>query len=128
MRVADTSALFALYDASDSRHKEAIAAFRSAEPILVPHDIFVETMGVVARRHGFEAARDSGAHLRTLGHLEIQPTPDDIWDDLQGAAWRAFESSEGQLSHADAVVVAWCRKRHLKPLSFDKALVAAASA
>lgn len=124
--MADTSAIYALFDVDDARHPQARAAFEHAEPVLIPHEILVESMALLVRRLGFAAAAEAGLQLRGLPHVEVQPTPDDVWDDVQGAAWNSFADSGGVLSHADAIVVAWCRHRRVKPLTFDKALLQAA--
>ncbi len=122
MRVADTSALYACFVPGDAHHGLAITALERPEPILVPAEILSEVLGLLEFRHGAPFARRAGAFLRRLPHVEVQPTPDEPWDDLQGSAWDTFAAG-GKLSHRDAIVVAWCRKRGLQPFTFDQAIV-----
>jgi predicted nucleic acid-binding protein len=119
MRVADTSALYALFAADDAHHEAARAAFANAQPILLPAEILVETLGLIAHRSGRKMAHEAARFLRQLPHVEIQPTPDEPWDDIQGAAWSAFEAG---LPYPEAIVAAWCRKRGLASLTFDSRL------
>lgn len=125
MRVADTSALYALLSVRDTHHAEARRAFADPEPVLVPSEIWTETLALVQYRHGHAEAIRAGEALRRLPHLEIQPTPDDPFDDLQSAAAKIHQGEE-RLSLPDAIVVAWCRRRRLTPIAFDAALVDAA--
>lgn len=128
MRVADTSALYAFCVESDGHHKQALAAFRDAEPVVIPTEILAETIELLDYRHGFAVGRKARAALAVLPNLEVQPTWDDPGDDLLGAARTLYEQAEGRLSHCDSIVVAWCRQRKLKPLAFDREIVKAVSA
>jgi len=125
MKVADTSALYALFHENDAHHGKAKAQLATGEPIVVPSEILTETLCLVQLRAGFGPARAAAAFLARTPCIEVQPTPDEPWDDIQGDVARCFDASEGTLSRADAVVVAWCRKRRLKPWSYDKGLLAA---
>ena len=124
MRIADTSALYALFARADAHHKDASEAVEAREAIVVPAEIFSETLALIQYRQGFAAARDAGAFLRGIPHLRIRPSPERVITD----AWGTFETSRGQLSFPDAVVVAWCRKEGAAPFAFDKALLHAVGA
>lgn len=119
MRVADTSALYALFATGDAHHDAARSAVEEREPIVVPSEIFAETLALIQYRQGFAAAREAGAFLRAVPHLRVRASPERALN----AAWATFESSAGRLSFPDAVVVSWCRKEGAAPLAYDKALL-----
>lgn len=127
MKVADTSALYALFRENDAHHEKAKAQLATGEPVVVPAEILTETLCLVQMRAGFAPAQAAARFLAKTPGIEIQPTPDEPWDDVLGEAARCFDAGAGRLSRADAVVVAWCRKRGIKPWSYDKGLVAATS-
>ncbi len=54
--VADTSFLYALFSKSDVFHNGARRAAASAAAILVPSEIFAETVSLIHYRVGFAAA------------------------------------------------------------------------
>ncbi len=127
MRVADTSVLYALFVEADAHHKRALQELGSPEPVVVPAEVLNEALGLLQLRHGSAFARAAAAALRRLPNVEVQPTRDDPWDNLHGEAWGVFGLDDPNLSFTDAVVVAWCRLRRLRPLSFDRRLLAAAT-
>ena len=124
MRVADTSVLYALFDAGDRHHEAARAALADTESILVPAEILAETLGLLRRRSGGEFAATAHRELRSLPNIEVQPTHDDARDNILAATWDAFEEKPNRGYH-DSIVIAWCRVRGLKPLTFDKELAKA---
>ena len=126
MRVVDTSALYALFVEGDAHHEKAKAAFSMPESLLVPAEILAETKELLEYRHSFDIATRADAFLAQMANIEVQPSWDDPRDDILGAARAIHSSSQGKLSHCDAIVVAWCRKRGFLPLAFDKHLIAAA--
>ena len=121
MRVADTSALYALFARADAHHDDAREAVARREPIVVPGEIFSETLALIHYRQGFAAARDAGAFLRAIPHLRVRPSP----ERAIAEAWTTFEASKGRLSFPDAIVVAWCRKENAAAFTFDNALLQA---
>ena len=123
MKVADTTALYAFFTRNDAHHDKARRAIAKAEPILVPAEILAETLQLIQYRRGFAFARDAAAVLASIPHIEVQPTPDHFPEDILGEARRTHLLSAGRLSLYDAIVVAWCRKRRLQPLTFDQAIV-----
>lgn len=118
MRVADTSALYAVFDADDAHHAASRAGMALTDTLVVPSEIFAETLALLQYRLGFEAALASGAALRQTPHVEVRPSPPEVLD----SAWREYEAAEGDLSYPDAVVVAWCRASRAKPFTHDRAL------
>lgn len=121
MRVADTSALYAVFVAGDAHHEAAREHIADPDPILVPAEVLGETLSLLHFRHGHAFARACGKALRALPHLEVQPTPDDPWDDLLARTWETFGATP-RLSYVDCVVVAWCLRRGLDPWTYDKDL------
>lgn len=118
MRVADTSALYALFSETDVHHAQARAALEDPEPIVIPGEIFSETVSLVQYRHGAAAAARAGNFLRTLPHVRIRTTPARTFQE----AWTVFEDERGRLSLPDSVVVAWCEAEDAPVLAFDKAI------
>lgn len=127
MRVADTSALYAVFDEADAHHERALRDIADDEAILIPSEIVGETMGLLQLRLGSRIAREAMESFHKLPHVEIQPTPDDVWDNILQHAMDTYSKGEGPLSYRDQIVVSWCQKRKLKPWSFDKRIIAALS-
>lgn len=128
MKVADTSALYALFRENDAHHAQAKAQLATGEPIVVPAEILTETLCLIQFRAGFAPARAAAAFLAATPCVEVQPTHDEPWDDILGETARCFEAAQGRLSRADAVVAAWSRKRRLPVWSYDRELLAATAA
>lgn len=122
MRVADTSALYALFNEADAHHRDARKAVADPEPIALPTEILVETIGVVEYRIGWDAAAAALEDLRRTPHLRLAERVD------PDAVARVFLGSGGKLSLADAVVVQTCRALAAKPLAFDRDILAACKA
>lgn len=115
-RVADTSALYALFDEDDDHHAEARDRFGDPTPVLVPREILVETANLLQYRFGWSAAREAVGGLLEKPHVAVSdPVP------VEGA-WGTFGRAEGELSLADAIVVQTCRARDARPLAFDEAI------
>ncbi|MFA5862588.1 MAG: PIN domain-containing protein [Candidatus Thermoplasmatota archaeon] len=118
MRIADTSVLYGAFVIEDAHHVKARAALGDEEPLVIPSEIFAETIALLQRRLGFEHAREAGSGLRDLPHVRIEGSSNAI----VRSAWQEFEEASGALSLPDAFVVAWCRTEGARPLSFDKRL------
>jgi len=116
MRIADTSALYASFVQGDRHHEESRGLFASAEPTVVPAEIFSETLGLLQLRVGFPAARDAGSAIRSTPHVRVEPTS----AAFLVHAWDEYEAAAGRLSFADAVVVAWCLGATASAITFDK--------
>lgn len=118
LRVADTSFLYAVLSSSDRFHADAVAEVNKPEPILIPSEIFSETLALVHDRVGFKAARDAGRWLRAQVGVQVPPSSHSI---LEGA-WALFVRRRGRLSYPDAIVLAWCASVRGTPLAYDKAI------
>lgn len=119
MRVGDTSALYALFSELDVHHAAAKREFENAEPILIPSEIFAETLSLIQLRRGFREAVAAGEFLRQLPQVEIRPSTRQLLED----AWDRYRTGGGKLSFHDSVVVARCQAEGSTPLAFDRAIL-----
>ena len=119
MRVADTSFLYALFSRSDAFHGKARKAAATDDSILVPSEIYSETMSLIHYRAGFAAATSAGSWVRAQKRMQIVPPSRALLD----RCWGIFRAARGRLSYPDAVVLAWCRDRRATPLAFDEAIL-----
>jgi predicted nucleic acid-binding protein len=119
VQVADTSFLYALFSKSDVFHGPARKAALSADTILVPSEIYAETLSLIQYRRGFGPARDAGVWLRSQRKIQILGSSPSLLDQ----AWGIFRSARGRLSYPDAVVLGWCRERRASPLAFDQVIL-----
>jgi len=119
VQVADTSFLYALFSKSDAFHGKARRAAASADAILVPSEIFAETVSLIHYRVGFAAAKSAGSWIRVQKRMEVAAPSRSM---LNGC-WAIFRAARGRLSYPDAVVLAWCRERRATPLAFDQAIL-----
>jgi predicted nucleic acid-binding protein len=115
MRIADTSLLYALLSENDVHHEEAVRRMEDPETVLVPSEIWSETVSLIQHRQGFEVALMAGNDLLKLPHLELLPSRMDVIR----AAWDVYSEAGGVLSFADSMVLAWCDERNASPLTFD---------
>ncbi|MFQ5838606.1 MAG: type II toxin-antitoxin system VapC family toxin [Thermoplasmata archaeon] len=118
MRVADTSFLYALFSETDEFHHRAVEAVKQPRTILIPPEIFSETMALIQYRQGFRAAVRAGNWLRGESIFEVRPGGESPSEE----SWRIFRSSKGRLSYPDSVVLAWCKALKADPLAFDEAV------
>ncbi|HYT17105.1 MAG TPA: PIN domain-containing protein [Thermoplasmata archaeon] len=119
MQIADTSFLYALFSKSDVFHRKARKAAASADSILVPSEIYSETVALIHYRVGFAAAKSASAWMRAQKRLQVAPSSQSLLD----GGWGIFRAARGRLSYPDAVVLAWCRERRATPLAFDQAIL-----
>ena len=117
--VADTSFLYALFSKSDVFHNGARRAAASADAILVPSEIFAETVSLIHYRVGFSAAKSAGSWIRVQKRMEVATPSRSVLD----RCWGIFHAARGRLSYPDSVVLAWCRERRATPLAFDQAIL-----
>lgn len=114
MRIADTSVLYAVFDADDAWHAKATQAIQRPQPLLVPREILGETLALIQQVGGFEAAQAALDYLRQMPTFRLAPT-------VQVAAVAAQHArAEGRLSYHDAVVVETARALAVDALTFDK--------
>lgn len=119
MRIADTSALYAFFHEADPHHAEAVERVASDEPILVPTEILVETIDLIAYRFGHAAGRKALGDLMRLPHVALA-------ERVHLEPVRALhEASKGKLSLADAFVVQTCRVTGASAFSFDREVLKA---
>jgi predicted nucleic acid-binding protein len=119
VEVADTSFLYALFSKSDVFHAKARRAALSADAVLVPSEIYSETMSLIQYRVGFAAAKSAGNWIRAQKRMQVMSPSRSLLD----GSWGIFRSARGGLSYPDAVVLAWCRERRVTPLAFDQAIL-----
>jgi predicted nucleic acid-binding protein len=119
VHIADTSFLYALLSESDAFHRRALESVKSADAIIVPSEIFAETVSLIQSRVGFPLARAAGDWIRTQERMAVRPASPPLIDQ----AWSAFRRAKGQLSYPDALVLAWCGQRGANPLAFDRAIL-----
>ena len=119
MRIADTSVLYALFSASDVHHRETIRRMEDPETVLVPSEIWCETISLIQHRQGFEAAVTAGGDLMALPHVELLPSRTDV----MRAAWDLYSQAGGKLSFADCMVLEWCMNMGASPLAFDERIL-----
>src|SRR4051812_25872722 len=79
--IADTSGLISLASTSDRNHEPAITAANQLEhqqqAILIPYDVFAETINVAGRKLGHANAVELASYLRTTALFAIFDTSDD---------------------------------------------------
>ncbi|HYS99373.1 MAG TPA: PIN domain-containing protein [Thermoplasmata archaeon] len=119
MQVADTSFLYALFSKTDVFHVRARKAAASADSILIPNEIYSETVSLIQYRRGFTAAREAGAWMRSQTRIQILAASRSLLD----RSWGIFRTARGRLSYPDCLVLAWCRERRTKPLAFDSTIL-----
>ena len=65
--IADSSALVSLIDENDHNHKEAVKVAEklreASRPIILPLDVFVETINVIGKKFGHETAMKAARYL-----------------------------------------------------------------
>lgn len=118
MRIADTSLLYALFSRNDVHHEEAVNEVKNPEPILLPSEIWSETISLIHYRQGFEMAVKAGKALLDLPHVELLSSRMDI----VRSSWDTYQKAKGDLSIPDCVVLAWCNDKEATPLTFDNDL------
>jgi len=118
MRVADTSVLYALFSKDDEFHENAKDDISSSEPIVVPSEILVETIDLLAYRFGASAGRRALDFLIDLPHLSISEKVE------VSATKEIYENAKGGLSLADAFVVQTCVSVGAGLLAYDQRIVA----
>jgi predicted nucleic acid-binding protein len=101
----DTSGVYALANADDARHAEAVEAPERAEAegedLLVDTYVLVESCGLVHRRHGFAAAERIDAEIASLLTVSV-----DRPLHARAVAWlRAHPDSRASLVDAVSSVV-----------------------
>jgi len=86
------------------------------ETVLIPSEIWSETISLIHHRQGFGMAIKAGGALLGLPHVEVLPSRVDILR----SSWRTYGQAEGKLSIADSIILAWCDDKRATPLTFDE--------
>ena len=116
-RVADTSVLYALFSEADRFHRRAREDIADPEPVVVPTEVLVETIDLLAYRFGFPAGRKALDFLVGLPHIGIA-------DKVDVAAVRAVHrGARGRLSLADSFVVQTCLALGAEAFAYDQGIV-----
>lgn len=115
-RIADSSVLYALYDEEDEHHERARRALGHPEPVMVPSEILVETVDLLAYRWGWDRGLAALDALMETPHVS-RADPVHL-----EAVHRLHRAADGALSLADAFVVQTCRALGAEPLAFDDAI------
>lgn len=113
MLVADTSLLFALFDAADAHHAKARAEAARQRSFVVPSEILVETLAIFRVRRGREASLQVLRALRSMPHARVAATKPAVVERAVAAV------GEGPLSYQDWIVVHTCRASGGQPWTFD---------
>src|SRR2546428_12877896 len=119
VQVAATSFLSALFSRWDWFRGKPRRAAASADAILVPSEIFAETVSLIHYRVGLATAKSAGSWIRVKKRIEVAAPSRSV---LNGC-WGIFRAARGRLSYPDAVVLAWCRERRATTLAFDQAIL-----
>jgi len=115
MRVADTSALYALFSEDDQFHERAMKDVSAPEPIVVPSEILVETIDLLAYRFGPSAGRKALDSLLELPHVRVAEKVE------LSAVGEIY--GRGKLSLADAFAVQTCVALGAEVLAYDRRIV-----
>lgn len=111
-RVADTSFLYAAFDAADARHKEARDEIAKAQALNIPLCVMAEFLDLVTYRHDHRTARQVQLDLMKLATVALVPLRDErgvlsIW------------AAHPDLSMVDAVGIKACIEAQATLLSYD---------
>jgi predicted nucleic acid-binding protein len=118
MRIADTSVLYALFSQNDVHHEEAVGEVKTPEPILIPSEIWSETMSLIQYRQGFDMAGKAGKALLDLPHVERLSSRVDI----VRSSWDTYQKTGDNLSFPDCIVLVWCNDKDATPLTCDNTM------
>jgi predicted nucleic acid-binding protein len=110
--------LYAVLSTSDRFHEAAAAEAAKPDPILIPAEIFSETLALVQYRRGFTVAKAAGEWLRAQRGVQLAPSSASVLE----RAWALFVRRRGRVSYPDAIVLAWCHSLRATPLAYDKGI------
>lgn len=111
-RVADTSFLYAAFDAADARHKDARDEIAKPQAINIPLCVMAEFLDLVTYRHDHKTALQVHRDLAQLATVAIVPLRDET---NVLTIWAAHPG----LSIADAAGIQACIEGQDKLLSYD---------
>jgi predicted nucleic acid-binding protein len=119
--IADSSALVSLAVETDHNHQQAMKAAerlrKSSRPIILPVDVFVETINILGKRSGHDTAlKVAGDLLRSDSQFELHDTKHYF-----AAALRKFKDQAPAVSLTDCIVMAVADDYDTKEIfGFDK--------
>jgi predicted nucleic acid-binding protein len=112
--IADSSALVSLAITSDSNHqiaaKTSLAIKKNAHQVLIPGDVFTETINVLGKKSGHLAAISMAESIAQSTQLLIAETTPEIRDN----ALKIFEKQANSVSFTDCLVMAFADYYHTK--------------
>src|SRR4051794_13031750 len=119
--VIDSSALFSLVSLHDTNHHQAVAlsaAFRPADyTVLVPGEIFTETLNIIGKKIGKDKREEVGNDLLSSGVFVFVDTTADI----RQAAFAKLLTQPGSVSFTDCLVMAFADSYKTKEIfGFDE--------
>ncbi len=114
MLVADTSTLFAFFDAADAHHQAARSAAARLRPFSIPTEILAETLALLRLRMGPDESRTALAVLVGMPHARIAATRQSVIDDAVQKVLRG-----GPLSYEDWIVALTCKATGAQAWTFD---------
>jgi len=112
--IVDTSALISLVSQTDSNHARALAISErvttSRRTLLVPGEVFTETVNTLGKKVGHDVASAVGQRLQSSGEFAlVETTPA-----LRTAALAQFAALPGGVSLTDCFVMA-CAEQFATP-------------
>lgn len=120
-RVADTSFLYAAFDAADARHDEARDEIAKPQALHIPLCVMAEFLDLVTYRHDRKAALRIHRDLTGLATVALVPLRD---EDSVLATW----TEDPGLSVVDAAGIQACVEGDSTLLSYDAKQVKALAA
>lgn len=111
-RIADTSFLYAAFDAADARHEQARDELSKPQPLEIPLCVMAEFLDLLEYRQGRETSIKVQKDLMELGTVALvglkdEPNVVNVWARHRG------------LSMVDAAGVVACIENKGLPLSYD---------
>ncbi|MFA6907729.1 MAG: PIN domain-containing protein [Candidatus Micrarchaeia archaeon] len=121
MMVLDTSFLFSLFHPLDVNHARALKIFEKHrnEDMLITDSILFETLTVLNRKLGMDAARAAYGGLLSNSRLQVHY----LTEGQRKEILSEFLKQKGRLSMADISVMHACKTALAAPLAFDKDLI-----
>lgn len=120
--VTDSSALVSLISQTDSNHKKAVASaikFKNTKrAILIPSEVFAETINILGKKFGHSAAVASANELLHSQEYKIANT----LENTRLIAFEKFQQQPQSVSFTDCLVMAFADEYETKEIfGFDAA-------
>ena len=120
--IADTSGIYSLINQDDRNHEAALEASTDLQqeqsPILVPWEVFTETVNILGKKVNHDLAVRAGRHLLASPAFAIIETQ----DTARAHALDRFEAQPQSVSFTDCVVMAVAEEYGTKRVfGFDEA-------